>query len=219
MRRAARHAIRASDSSRTPGFTIVARADARVRHRRHDRHVQRRQRRPAAAAAVSRVRPARARARDRAAVRPVFGRAGELPRLARSRARRSSASSRYTNGTRHFVGPDGPRADAERLGVVGHLRTGPRRSRRSAAAFSADEDAPGKNAVIVLSHRHVAAAVRRGPERGRPCDHAQRRAGHDRRRDAGGILLSRATPSTGGRSRFTGEGHRAAGTSSRSSRG
>ena len=56
---------------------------AGARHRRHQRHLQRRQRRAAAAAAVSRIRIALVRrARDRAEVRAILGRAGDVPRLA-----------------------------------------------------------------------------------------------------------------------------------------
>ena len=142
-----------------PGLHRRRGPDAGARHRRHERDLQRRQRRAAAAAAVSRAGRAGAGERDRAAIRPLLGRAGDVPRLARSRTPCSSASRRTPAAARRSRGRERRRAGRERVGVLGHLRAAaasrpalgrgvqrPKRTRRARTTSSCSATACGSGA-------------------------------------------------------------------------
>ena len=166
--------------------------DAGARHRRHQRDLQRRQRRAAAAAAVSESGRAGAGARDRAALRPLLRRAGDVPRLAAAEHACSSASRRTNDGRRDAHRRERRRADLRARRCRGTCSSCCASPPALGRGFTPDEDTPGKNNVIVLSHGMWQRRFGGDPPRARPVGHAQRRAGDDRRRDAAGILLSMA---------------------------
>ena len=158
--RDARYGVR--QLAKTPGLRGRRDPHAGARHRRHQRDLQRRQRRAAAAAAVSGAGRAGARQRDRAAVRPLLGRARHLPRLARAE-HVVRADRRVTRAAR----PASPAANGperinsalvswdlfELLRVHPVLGPGFTRGRRRARQEQRDRPQP----------RHVAAPVRRRP--------------------------------------------------------
>ena len=125
---------------------------AGARHRRQQRDLQRRQRRAAAAAAVSRARRAGARQRDRAAVRPVLGRPGELPRLAAQADSLRAGRGVQCAAPRRFNGARGPSACTTALVVAGTCSTCCASRRCSAAASPTTRTCPARTRVIVLSH-------------------------------------------------------------------
>ena len=140
-----------------------------------------------------RARRARARARNRAAVRPVLGRAGELPRLAaaehRVRAHRGVSTAASATLHRGRTAPSG----AGRARVVGPVPAAAggagARPRRSPPTRTS----PARTPSSCISHGMWQRRFGGDPPSLGPLDHAQRRAGHDHRRDAAGLLLSVAT--------------------------
>ena len=157
--------------------------DARARHRRHDRDLQRGLRRRAAAAAAARSRAADARRRD---LRRCA--AGDVGRQLRRHERRNPglrgglSALNYANfNLSDETTPErvvGARVTANYFDVMG---VRPMLGR----TFTADEDRPGNDRVVVLSHRlwtrrfGASAAVV-----GRDAPH-ERRQLHGHRRDAG----------------------------------
>ena len=176
---------------KTPGFTIVAVLTLALGIGATTRDLQRRQRRVAAAAAVSGdPERARARARSRAAVRPLLRRAGHVPRLAPA-GDGVRAHRRLHRDERDVRCRRQSRAHPGRRGVVG-LCSSCCACRRPGAGFTAEQDAPGANDVVVLSHGTWQRRFGGDPADRRANHIRQRDAGVDRRRDAARLLFPHA---------------------------
>ena len=210
-----RYAIR--QLVKAPGLHHRRRPDAGVRDRRDQRDLQRRQRRDAAAAAVSRAGAARPGHRDRAAVRPLRRRAGELPRLAaaehrvradrrvrrrqrdvhrqrRARARRRARRCRGTSSSCCGVAPAlGPRLPAEEDAPEAEQRRSSSATACGSAGSAATRTSSGASVTLSGAPVTIVGVM-----------------------PAGLLLSEPRRRSSGGRSRSTRPTPRAAGTSSAS---
>ena len=180
-----RYAIR--QLMRTPGFTARRHPDAGARHRRHQRHLQRRQRRAAAAAALPEP-DSLVRVHE---ILQKFGRFSVAPATFLDWRQQNTVFERIGGaqlGGATLVGANGAERIARRpvsWDIFDLLQVTPALGR----TFRAEEDAPGKDNVVILSHGMWQRRFGGDPHVLGQIDHAQRRPGDGHRRDAGGFAF------------------------------
>ena len=196
-----RYAVR--QLCKTPGFTDGRDPDAGARHRRHQRDLQRRQRRAAAAAAISG--PERAWCGSTRSCRSTAASRSRRRRFLDWRQQNTVFERIAAYSRRHATfncRQPGPERHRRCRGVVGSVRAAAGRGRRSAARSARTKTRPARTASS-----SSATACGSGGSAAIPACSAGRvtlngDAGHDHRRHAGGLLLSRRDEaSSGGRSR------------------